>query len=210
MVLSLVGFITVLVGGVWASFQQHLGRVMGYAVIVDIGLTLMAVSVRESEALRLYFGLFPPRMAALLLWSVALTLVRRTRRGLTLDKIGGLVRESPFVVAGLLGGQLTLAGLPLLPGFPVRLALFSNLAAQNLWLAAGTTVGTWGLLVAGTRTIQALLQPAEDDSRPREANRLQDGFFVVGIVVLVLFGIFPGLVSPAIEALAQAFVNFGR
>jgi len=210
LILSLVGVIMVMVGGLWASFQRNLGRVMGYAVVIEIGLALLALSVRDPVALTLFFGLFPSRIIALLIWSVALTVVRRQRQGLALDKLAGLNREAPWVTAGLLCAQLSFAGLPLLAGFPVRLELFARLAAQNFWVAVGASLGTWGLLIAAGRSIQAIIRPVEDVQEPVLPDPLQDGFFMTGVGILVILGILPSLLAPAINAFSQAFVNLVR
>lgn len=209
-ILNLVGLMMVVVGGLWASFQRHLGRIMGYAVVIEIGLALLATSVGGPRAMTLFFGLFPPRIFALLIWSVALTIVKRQQNGLTMEKLGGMNIKTPWVVAGLLCAQLSLAGLPLLAGFPVRLELFASLAAQNYWLAVGASFGTWGLLFAAGRTIHAMYRYRDDEPMDVGPERLQDGFFMVGIALLVLFGIFPNLPAPAIDALTQAFQNLVR
>ena len=37
-----IGMVMVVVGGVWAAFETHLGRMLGHAAIMETGLTLLA------------------------------------------------------------------------------------------------------------------------------------------------------------------------
>ena len=56
-----VGALMVVTGGVWAAFQRHLGRIMGYAVTVEIGLSLLALSLGPNAASNeIFFSLFLP------------------------------------------------------------------------------------------------------------------------------------------------------
>ena len=48
----------VFVGGVWAAFENHLGRMMGYAAVMEIGLSLMAIGLGNAAGLILYFSIF--------------------------------------------------------------------------------------------------------------------------------------------------------
>ena len=43
-----VGLIMVVSGGLLAAFQRHLGRIMGYAVIVETGFSILTISLGGS------------------------------------------------------------------------------------------------------------------------------------------------------------------
>ncbi len=208
--LQLAGVLMVLTGGVWAAFQRHLGRMLGFAVMVEIGKALLAISL--PAGLPIFFAMLLPRTVALAVWSLALTVLQTypglaTRRDLGGQGMKGLARKLPLAAASLGLAHFSIAGLPLLAGFPVFLALARELASTNLLIALLTLVGMVGLLAGGLRSLAVLLTGSDTD--PQGWQMQERGavvfFLAIGGVVLLAIGLFPQVFLPALADLAQIF-----
>jgi len=60
----------VVTGGLLAAFQHHLGKIMGYAIIVETGFSLLALSLGSSSSLNIFLLLLVPRAISLGLWAL--------------------------------------------------------------------------------------------------------------------------------------------
>lgn len=193
--LRLTAMIMLVVGGIWAAFQNHLGRMMGFAVIVEIGLTLLSIGTGSevagySEGLGLFFLLLLPRGLSLVLWGMALAILRSYTRGLNFTEVIGIAKRFPIAVGSLLMAHFSLAGFPLLAGFSVRLTLWKTAAGKFPIMALAAFIGSAGLLVAGLRTFGVVVL-GEGESWSITENMGQSVLLVCGCILLVLVGLFP-------------------
>lgn len=218
-----VGIVMVVVGGLWAAFQNHLGKIFGYAVIMEIGLSLVAIGLGNSEGISLYFALFLPRLFSYLIWVIALSFIYRiSRETLTFSAVQGFGLRYPYVVVGLLAAHFSLSGIPLFAGFPVRIALWSELAQVSVALVIWAMLGNIALLVSGLRTLLVLM-------KSENISRIADGM-EVGVVeypraestttlriilyslasgFLLLIGLMPQWFWPAFASIPQMFEHLG-
>ncbi|MEJ5225419.1 MAG: proton-conducting transporter membrane subunit, partial [Anaerolineales bacterium] len=127
--LQLVGLIMMVVGGGWAAFQRHLGRILGYAFIAETGVSLLALSLPDQRlGVQLIFWLILPRVIAMGVWAMAANVLRFRAASLGFADVRGLLRSLPVASAALVLASLSLQGVPLLSSFPVRQALWEQLA----------------------------------------------------------------------------------
>jgi NADH-quinone oxidoreductase subunit N len=210
LVLRFLGILMAAYGGIWAAFQQHLGRILGYAVIYETGLSLLAISLsgdpQEGQMLMgIFFALLAPRAVALALWAEALSVLQVRFPDLNFKSLGGAARQMPVASAGILLAQFSTAGLPLLAGFPVQVALWSSLASRasvDVFLAV---LGNIGLLFAGMRTLAVLIAGAQDDAWSVQETRPQRFLIGTGGLLIFLMGIFPHWIIPALVHIATIF-----
>lgn len=214
------GALMALVGGLFAGLERHLGRALGYAVLLETGLSLLAVG-SGGAALALFFGLLLPRAISLLVWAAALSNWQVGGVALTLGGVRGLARRTPYHAAALLLAVFSLAGLPGLAGFPFRLLLAQALALHQPLAAAAVLLGSLGLLAAGLRLLTALVDDSPEDSgvaldtQPLPAAPARVDFAVwlfIGLATAgsMLVGLFPQWFWPFITRLPAIFTQLGR
>lgn len=209
--LQLAGIIMVVVGGGWAVFQRHLGRILGYAFIAETGISLLALSLPDQRlGVQLVFWLILPRVIALGVWAMAANTLRFHSASLGFVDVRGLLRSLPFAGTALVVANLSLQGMPLLASFPARQVLWEQLAQGSPGTAFWFGVGTFGLWAASIRMLAVLsLSPAEVDWQSRE-TWIQRILLGLGVLALLVLGLFPHWLQPLLDDLPLVFERLGR
>lgn len=197
-------------GGVLAAFERHLGRIMGYAAIVETGLAILAMSLNSASALEIAFLLLVPRGLMLAVWALALSVLRTSSKSLRFSAAQGLIRAYPIAAAALMFSHLSAAGFPLLAGFPSKLALWEQLAKQSLSAASWVLVGLFGLLVSGIRTLAVFAMAPDKTPWKRSETWIQGGMLGIGVLSLFIIGLFPQILLPFLKTLPSMFEHIGR
>jgi NADH-quinone oxidoreductase subunit N len=199
-VLRLAGILMVASGGILAAFQTHLGRMLGYAVTVDIGLSLLAIGIHRginigtssfSPSLAIFFALFISRGLALGIWALGISAIGERSSSLHFRDVQGQGRKLPIAAIGIILAHFSLAGFPLLMGFPPRLALLGELGRISPLLTFWTLVGSLGLLGGGLRTLAVLVMGPEDEPWKIYEKLPQVILLILGILTLFLAGLYP-------------------
>lgn len=209
-ILLLAGLLMVVTGGLWSAFQRHLSRQMAYAVIAETGYSLLAFSLPPEKSVETVFLLIIPRSLALLVWALSLTRLKEQVEPLRYSTVQGMARSHPITVAGLVLAHLTVAGFPLLAGFPIRLALWEGLAGQSLSVAFWFLVGILGLLTGAIRTLAVLVMAPEGtgwEVQERWGTGIMIGLGAIGLVIL---GIFPQTFRFVLVNLPSMFEHLGK
>jgi NADH-quinone oxidoreductase subunit N len=190
-----IGLLMIVSAGVWAAFQNDLARVLGYAVIVEGGFSLLATSLVGPEGRQLFTSMFLPRMLAIGLWALCLSIIRQETGSTRFEDIRGIVQKMPYACAGLAVASLTLAGLPILGMFPIRLALMENLAHVSFLSALVALAGMVGMLFSTFRVL-AVLTSGWLRRQAVGETRLQIALILGGVFSLLLVGILPQVFYP--------------
>jgi formate hydrogenlyase subunit 3/multisubunit Na+/H+ antiporter MnhD subunit len=205
------GLAMVAVGALFAFGQRNLGRSVGYALMIDIGAILLALSLDTAAGSEAAVAALALRGPALALWGTGLAQLRRaspdgTDTG---EALRGLGWRYPLATAAVIFGVLALVGFPLTMGFPGRLALMQLLAQTNIAAALIVLMGIVSLGVVTVRTV------AELTTRPEAEADLQIGegpvnaiYYGVGLAGVLVIGAFPqwvlSLAAQAAQGLASA------
>jgi NADH-quinone oxidoreductase subunit N len=210
-ILRFIGIITFLTAGVWALFERHGARMMGYASIMATGLSILAMSLPNAAiGVGLVFLLIIPRALGLGVWSLALTILQGTTHSLFFRDIRGKARGLPFVSAAIIGAGLSMAGMVPLAGFPIQFSLWRGVGEVSVPMGFLFGIGALGLLVGALRTASVLVtsSPGEQwKSLEGWAERILLG---MGIAGLVLLGLFPQWSQVIFANLPAVFERLGK
>jgi NADH-quinone oxidoreductase subunit N len=201
--IRLVGILMVISGGIGVVFQRHLGRILGFAVLVETGFTLLAMGL--PEGLPVVFMMFLPRALSFGVWSLALAFLRNEGYELTFDSLSGGARKAPVAAAAIVLAQLSIAGFPLLAGFPLRWMVWDLLASLSQWQAMVSVFGSIGLFASALRTLTVLVTGAEEQNKGLIEPWQILILLGIGIAGLFLVGLFPQWLLPSLADGLQAF-----
>jgi formate hydrogenlyase subunit 3/multisubunit Na+/H+ antiporter MnhD subunit len=208
--LRTAGLLMVVSAGLWAAFQRHLGRLMGYAAVAETGFLLIALGLGTAGGIQLIFLQIIPRGLGLAVWAMSLSVIQSHADPPRFANIRGVARILPLATAGVVLANLSTGGFPLLAGFPVRIALLESLARQSLGLTIWLSIGLLGLMIGAVRTLAvATLSEAETGWESRE-TRTQFVLIALGILALIALGFFPQASQFLLKNLPALFENLGQ
>ncbi len=208
--IQFAGVLMVASGGIFAALQRHIGRMLGYASIAETGLLILIMGLKPSEIVNLTFLILIPRGLALAVWALALSIIKRLAYSLRFNEIQGLARRYPLAVIALLLAQLSMSGFPLLAGFPARLAIWQELAAQSLGITVWVFAGSLGLLVAAIRTLAVFVMVEEEKKWGLNESWVQSAMLGLGVIGLFILGLFPQVLLPFMVNLPSLFDHIGQ
>ena len=208
--IQFAGVFMVASGGLFASQQKHIGRIMGYAAITETGLFVLAMGLKSSEVVNTTFLLLIPRGLELAVWALALSIIKRKAYSLRFSEVQGMARRYPMAVAALILAHLSMTGFPLLAGFPPRLALWQELAGQSLVISFWVFLGLLGLLIAVIRTLAVFVMAEENKAWELNESWVQITMLGVGVIGLFILGMFPQVLQPFIVNLPALFNHLGQ
>jgi len=208
--LQLSGLLMLVTGGIWAAFQNHIGRIMAYGSIAETGFSLLALSLNLKLGIPILFLLFPARALGLAVWSLALTILKERSKSMRFSDVRGLLRTAPFASAGMVIAALSTSGFPLLAGFPARLALWDGLSRVSFGAAFWMGVGIVGLFTASFRMLAVLSMSDEYAGWNVSENWLQGIMLGLGVIVLFILGLFPQVIQYFLSNLPAMFEHLGR
>jgi NADH-quinone oxidoreductase subunit N len=210
MILRVAGVLMVLAGGIWACFQSNLRRVLAYAIMLDTGFMLLAVGTGTLAGLQVLSANIFTRVINIGLASLSLSLLIKDHPDLEIGKLQGIFQKYPFTTSGYLVALLSMAGLPLLANFPLRIVLVAELGANDALIAGLAVTGSVGVVVAFGRILAGIYTPAADEKPVLTENMLVIILISAGIVLNILVALIPGILLTPFGNLLNAFTHLPR
>ncbi len=209
LLLQLVGAVMVVTAGIWAAVERHITRLMGFAIILDIGFSLIAIGLAiggNSEIYRvLFFALLLPRGLSLGVWALALSGLIGRIEILDLENIRGLAKSYPVISISMVLSTFCIAGMPLLAGFPLKLGVIEGLSVTVPRISFRVILGSLGLIVGGIRMLISMVSDADETREKTPEPRVLKTFLVIGLAILFTLGILPNTFIQLIINLPAAF-----
>lgn len=217
---SQAGTLGVLLGGLWAARERHLGRIFAFAAMIGIGSLLQAIGLRAAEGVQTFFAFLLGSAWALWLCALVLGLFWREGQSLRLDTLHKTFRIHPLLTIGLLAGLFSTAGLPFVGAFAGHLAVWKGLAYFSPLTLIVSLIGSLSLLAATLRILHAWFaeEPAAQEAelsrdileRPIQplrdfANPYTWVFFSLSMLALLVFGLIPQMLQDSLAGLAGRF-----
>lgn len=209
-ILTTAGVLMIATAGVLSAFQRQLGRIMGYAMIMGTGFSLLAASIGIHSGFNVFFMLFIPRVLCLLVWAFSLSILKTNYPALLLDDMKGLAHTWPYIVSGLVIANLAVAGLPLLAVFPAYQVIWESLATISLSATIWVLIGCLGLLISALRTIFVFATVPEKTSWGSRETVFQRLLIAFGFLVIFIIGLFPQWTLFLWSKLPVLFTHLGR
>ena len=206
-VMRLAGLVTALVGGALAFAQRDFGRIMGYAVLADIGVALVAFGTNTASGLSAALFVVFLRTFGLGLMSMGLALARTEAPDDTFLSLTSLAWRRPWAAVGLIVGAFSLAGVPPLAGFAGRWGALQQAAGSDLGASLALVLSSIGVVAGMLRGLQYVLRPIDDPTvQPVRESPLTVMLIVSALVLCLIFGLFPDLLSPVIRQMTASYV----
>ncbi len=209
-VLRIAGILTAVAGGLLALAQRDFGRLMGYAVLSDIGVALVAFGTGTAAGLSAALVVVFVRTFGLGLMSMGLAVARdRARRpDDSFESLTSLAWRSPWAAMVIIIGGFSLAGLPPFAGFTGRWAALQQVAYNDLTTSLALLISTIGVATGTLRGLQYIFQrPQATDARPDHIPPLTIMLLVSALVLTLIIGLFPDLIAPAIRQMVAAYMG---
>lgn len=206
------GVLMVIFGSVWSIFQRNLARLMGFAVIIEIGYSLLTISlglgpIQNRPLMGLFFTSLLPRGISYGLWALSLSVILKDRKLLDYHAIRGVAYQYPFVVVGITMAVLSLIGFPLTAGYTNHSGLWQYLNEQFPLAAQIVIIGSVGLTFGLFRSLIYMFQTRE--AKAWEVHEKTGERILIGLACasLVIFGLLPQLYTSALINMGLSFLN---
>lgn len=172
-ILMVLGIVTAIVGGFLAIGQESMRRTIGYMVVTNSGMIMFGIASGTAQGVAgALFDTFSQMLAILLLFSSIALLERPDGRPANVLR-HDLLWRWPIAGTGLIGGGLTLLGLPPFSGFAGKLLLFEAAAERGAVYLICMLLAVLLTALALIRLFrERLFGPPEEQSQSEQAAML--------------------------------------
>jgi len=210
--LALLGILTLLVGEMCAFSQNNIKRMLAYSSIGQIGLILFALAIATSYGVTGgLFQLVSHALSKALLFLAAGYMIYRAG-SMEISALEGMGKKMLLTCLAFTIGAFSLVGLPPFIGFPSKfLVVRAALATKETFLFVLIGLALLGTVIEAAyffRVVQVLYFKGEKPNPERkEAPITALVPMFIFVVLIVIVGIYPKLVTDVLNSAASELLN---
>lgn len=190
------GLVTVGFGTLWAASQRDSPRLMAYAVVADVGVSLLLLARLEASAYQIALGMAGSRAVGMAVWAMGEANVAHA---------AAQARDTRLAALSSFAGASSVAGAPLTAGFPGRWAALGLLGRSDAW-ASGAIVASI-LILTGSIARVAFRAEGAVEATAERSSRARRFFLATGVLLIAALGLFPQLLYPWVIRAAEGLHN---
>jgi NADH-quinone oxidoreductase subunit M len=218
--IGVLGVVTMFYGGAMALVQKDIKRLLAYSSVSQMGYVLFALGMITTFGVAGgLFHLINHAFSKGLLFMTAGAVIHQTHLR-DVDKMGGLSNKMPITAFAAAIGAMSIAGSPPLSGFASEWMMFlggfdavlmgpGGLARPEFFvlsiLAVSSSIVSAGYMLRYLWKVFLGPHPTELEDVKESSNWMTIPMIILGVLI-VLFGIFPGLaldvIIPGVEGIA--------
>jgi proton-translocating NADH-quinone oxidoreductase chain N len=210
--LALLGILTLLIGEMCAFSQNNIKRMLAYSSIGQIGLILFALAVATSYGVTGgLFQLISHTLSKALLFLAAGYMIYQTG-SLQISALEGIGKKMPLTCLAFTIGAFSLVGLPPFIGFPSKfLIVRAALATKEMYFCVLIGFALLSTVIEGAyffRVVQVLyFKGGKPNPGSKDAPVVALLPMVIFVVLIVVLGIYPKLVTDVLNSAALELLN---
>ena len=182
------GLLMIVLGSVWCLAERRAPRTVAYALLVDFGISLLAVSSATPAGYAIALGMAGARAVGGVVWGIGFSNLSFAPTA-DQDRAPGPRPLSRVATVAALVGAFSLAGLPLTAGFAGRWMTLATLQGDmpaTLAVVFGVLAASYGSI----RWVRRLAVPVADAASPLSRGRRT--LLWIGTASVILLGVLPG------------------
>ncbi len=213
--LVIVAVISILYGAVLTLRQTDLKRLIAYSSVSHMGYVLIGVfALNQISLTGAALQMVSHGLLTGLAFAVAGLIIHNVNKR-DLRQLGGLARQIPFIAVAFTIAGLGSLGLPATSGFAAEFLVFTGSFSSNvvtsmpLWTllaVAGVVFAAGYILWMIQRVFYGPVQEKFNGSA--DAATIDKVYIIAFVVLILLIGIYPAILTDTIKLGIQTIVNF--
>ena len=213
-VIQWAGVLTLLAGGVLASLQTKVNRILAYIILIETGYSVLAIGLigqGGGEALALSIL---PRALAYWQWAYTLSSIQQIAPEIdgSFTSLRGMFTTLPFHSLSLVISLLTLLGLPAFGLFPAKRMLWNSGAGLAYHYTPLIGLGVAGMALFILRLMHTLLTTDPNSPSPAVSINARESLWQISVLCLMtllsmLMGLLPDVFLNPFLSLLEPFIH---
>ncbi|RKY02321.1 MAG: hypothetical protein DRP54_02005 [Spirochaetes bacterium] len=208
-ILAWIGAINIVIPTFIAMLQNDSKKLLAWHGVGQGGYIFLGVVLGSSLSVAGgIFHLINYTSYIALLFLVVGAVEYRTKGIRDLNSLGGLIKKMPITFIGALVGTCGLIGIPLTSGFVSKWLIYKALILEGYpFLAFAALIGTWGTILSLYKFLHNMFlgQLPEKFENVKEAPFDMQLPILIYSLIIILFGILPGIPLKIINAIDTSF-----